>query len=439
MSATEMHALEKAALDDPLLADALDGYRGARPSVTAQHLNEIRSRIGNARPVAATPVVPLAAAKTKWWRALAAAAIIGLMALGVWQFMNPSGNGRPGKGEVARNEAPAVPATTAPAATEEPTAQTDSITVPPPQTGTAPLSPAQQEKSVAGNLRKARPVPASSPVTAVPAQTTALPDTNNTDRTDRLYAEVAMTETTGRSSLQQTNARLLPSVPVKTGYLSKGQTVMNNTAPADANNMLLAKPANRYFIGKVLDPNGNPVPGATISASENNVTVSNTDGSFRLPAGDSAGNLSFAAAGYNNKVQQMLAGKATGIRLEESKNELNEVVVVGYGTAKKRASANMASSLKVDTLPYRESPYPQGGWNNFYDQLTVEMGINKATASRDLHLTFTIEDGIPQNFTVIKTPDAITAQKAISIIKKGPKWKMGRKKKKKVDLKMKVD
>ena len=128
----------------------------------------------------------------------------------------------------------------------------------------------------------------------------------------------------------------------------------------------------------------------------------------------------------------------SGIRLEESKEALNEVVIVGYGTTKKKADTDAAVPYKVDALPYKESPYPQGGWDSFYNQLTTEMGVNKATASKDLHLRFTVEDGTPQNFTVVKSPDAATAQKAISIIKKGPKWRTN-KKKKKVDLKIKVD
>ncbi|MCH5720717.1 sigma-70 family RNA polymerase sigma factor [Niabella hibiscisoli] len=45
MSAQEMHDMEKAALKDPLLADAIDGFRNADPVVTDTHLNAIKASI----------------------------------------------------------------------------------------------------------------------------------------------------------------------------------------------------------------------------------------------------------------------------------------------------------------------------------------------------------------------------------------------------------
>ncbi len=45
MSAKEMHALEKAALQDPFLADALEGYRIANSVQSKQHLNEITAAV----------------------------------------------------------------------------------------------------------------------------------------------------------------------------------------------------------------------------------------------------------------------------------------------------------------------------------------------------------------------------------------------------------
>src|SRR6188474_3382695 len=43
MSAAEMHAVEKAALQDPFLADAIEGYNEVDLNTAKQHLNEINA------------------------------------------------------------------------------------------------------------------------------------------------------------------------------------------------------------------------------------------------------------------------------------------------------------------------------------------------------------------------------------------------------------
>src|SRR6516162_1476055 len=45
MTAAEMHAVEKAALQDPFLADAIEGFDLADPATAQQHLNEINASL----------------------------------------------------------------------------------------------------------------------------------------------------------------------------------------------------------------------------------------------------------------------------------------------------------------------------------------------------------------------------------------------------------
>ncbi len=78
MSAAEMHGIEKAALDDPFLADAIDGYSTAiqhsgssEVMISRQGLQEeFNERIKKSERKQA-PVINI-----KWWQAVAAAAII---------------------------------------------------------------------------------------------------------------------------------------------------------------------------------------------------------------------------------------------------------------------------------------------------------------------------------------------------------------------------
>src|ERR1044072_6688977 len=43
MSSAEMHAIEKAALQDPFLADAIEGFNDADLATAQQHLNDINT------------------------------------------------------------------------------------------------------------------------------------------------------------------------------------------------------------------------------------------------------------------------------------------------------------------------------------------------------------------------------------------------------------
>lgn len=70
LSAAEMHAMEKAALEDPMLAEAMDGYAHANYPV-ADDINDLQQRLQKRleEKSSRTPVVPLAPAsgKKNYW------------------------------------------------------------------------------------------------------------------------------------------------------------------------------------------------------------------------------------------------------------------------------------------------------------------------------------------------------------------------------------
>lgn len=76
MSETQKHTLEKAALDDPFLADALDGY--ANDPAPDKNIQEIRERISNTKPA------KIVKFNTSKW-AIAASLLI-LLGIGAWFY-----------------------------------------------------------------------------------------------------------------------------------------------------------------------------------------------------------------------------------------------------------------------------------------------------------------------------------------------------------------
>lgn len=84
MSAQQMHDMEKAALKDPLLADAIDGFKNANPQITEKHLNDIRAAILGAEQNPATIVDITSTRKNLWWRWAVAACTLGILATAAW-------------------------------------------------------------------------------------------------------------------------------------------------------------------------------------------------------------------------------------------------------------------------------------------------------------------------------------------------------------------
>lgn len=107
-----------------------------------------------------------------------------------------------------------------------------------------------------------------------------------------------------------------------------------------------AEPASTRQItvtGTVTDTTGLALPGVTVrEKGTNNATVTDTKGKYTLSVGDNA-TLEFSFVGFV-ATNVPVAGKTTiDIRLKETNTNLNEIVVVGYGT-QKRSSINGAVS-----------------------------------------------------------------------------------------------
>ncbi|RKE49375.1 SusC/RagA family TonB-linked outer membrane protein [Sphingobacterium detergens] len=86
--------------------------------------------------------------------------------------------------------------------------------------------------------------------------------------------------------------------------------------------------------GKVLDATGKPLVGATVAVKgTSNGTQSDAQGNFSVEA-KSGDVLVVTSVGYKSK-EVTVAGTTITVQLEEDQGQLDEVVVVGYGTMRK--------------------------------------------------------------------------------------------------------
>lgn len=103
--------------------------------------------------------------------------------------------------------------------------------------------------------------------------------------------------------------------------------------------------------GNVKDNQGEPIPGVTIleKGTQNGITT-DIDGNYNLEVAGSQSVLQFSFVGMDTK--EITVGNQTTINvtLNETATDLEEVVVVGYGTMRKSDVSGAISSVRSDAL-----------------------------------------------------------------------------------------
>ena len=109
--------------------------------------------------------------------------------------------------------------------------------------------------------------------------------------------------------------------------------------------------AGRKIKGVVGDGNNEPLIGATVKVKGTNiVTVTDMDGNFELEV-PSGAELVVSYIGFNDQTVKISGSKSTyDVELQENTNSLDELVVIGYGTVKKKDLTGAVAAVKGDEL-----------------------------------------------------------------------------------------
>ena len=111
-------------------------------------------------------------------------------------------------------------------------------------------------------------------------------------------------------------------------------------------------PPDKIVKGHVTDAtSGKPLSGATIAVKNTKrTTTSDADGNFSISVADEKSVLIITYVGYTNQ-QVVVADKTEiDIKLEATSADLQQVVVVGYGTQNKKDITGAVKSLKVESF-----------------------------------------------------------------------------------------
>lgn len=110
-----------------------------------------------------------------------------------------------------------------------------------------------------------------------------------------------------------------------------------------------AASAQNKLTGIVNDNYGNPLPAVSISVDGKGVGLTNAEGKFSINARPGAV-LLFSYAGYKSKELTLRGQQELAIILEENQENLDKVVVIGYGTSRKRDLTGSVASVKPESL-----------------------------------------------------------------------------------------
>ena len=106
--------------------------------------------------------------------------------------------------------------------------------------------------------------------------------------------------------------------------------------------------AQSKVTGNVKDATGEPLVGVSVvEVGTNNGTVTDIDGNYTLYVKPGA-RLKISYVGFNSK--EVKAGDKTKVVLEEDNKTLNEVVVVGYGTMRRKDVTSSITTIKSEDL-----------------------------------------------------------------------------------------
>jgi hypothetical protein len=378
MPELEMHALEKAALDDPFLEDALEGYSFTRTAIN--DIEELRKKL--------SPTVE--ENKIIWYKRKGfsqffkiAAALILFLGF-AWLLNNDK--------EEIKKEIASVPTTKKTVDEAAP----DSGGLVSAETRTVPLrEPYKGDKKVMNE-----------PVASQRKQE------QQEFKEDEIIAQapgLAVTDSPGAGDM----------VAVENIYLSSRQ---KSSAPPSAITQPLEGKVKGLVVrnqnairGRVVDDAGKPVAFANINDRENNlVLAADKDGYFSLNNRQNASNVKVdvKAVGYEtNNVALSAGNKENKIVLTESNQALNEVVVTGFGARKKSAITGATQKLEKDL--YRRpnnitlvNALPVAGWDNFNRFIEDSMHNKKLPASgyKELILVFDIDSLGKATDITVKNP-----------------------------------
>lgn len=370
-----MHALEKAALEDPFLADALEGYTAHVETLSSDvaELNlRLNERLKESKENKSAPVVPL---RRNWWWSAAAVVLIVVSAAVAYRLIWSN------KEQAIAWKEPSVKK-----ATEEPLITTmDS------------------------------------------SEKTAAPVAHAKEKTAPAKARVSKEDDLGTTTNPEDFASREKNMDQKE-HAAASQDLLKleskQTQPPVIASLKKELPAFNIR-GEVLDVQQKPVSGVVVRLeNEKTATLTDSLGRFSLRSKDSSAVATLDIVGFlPQKVELKRDIAANKITLLNSSAAMEEVVVVGYGRQKKKLVTGSVSKT-VNTNPLKA--VPEAGWPAYNQYLLDSSRLKGAEGVPTPIVIISFEvrpSGKLTRFRIEQSADKAYDKEALRLIKEGPSWK----------------
>jgi hypothetical protein len=411
LSAAEMHAIEKAALEDPFLADAIEGMENSIQQRGSSSLNvdinDLQRRLSNR--INEKRKIRVIAFNHLWWQA--AAALIVLIGMGTltYTYFNKSNFSNKNIAQAKEKNV----------ATDSVSYKKDTSVI-----QSKPQSLANANADVAANEIKIKKKEeqkirrASVKLNLAPKEKMA--DTISDDKD--VAASISSTAIQNKSFKTDSGQAFNEA---------KKRKVVKDIESFDKSNN-----ANE-FVGRVVDANSQPISGAYVNiANQNNATITDNKGMFKLNTSnaDSIVKINVSSVGFET-TKAILSNDNdianNTINLRSKTSSLNEVVVTGARARKKTDAKNIASDATF------KNAEPVIGWKKYKEYLDKNKHLSgDSIGLRIIEIvSFTIKkNGKLSNFNIEQSYDDDFDDEAIRLIKNGPAWKLLKNKKARATL-----
>lgn len=416
MSPEEMHALEKAALTDPFLADALEGYRHAKdPSV---ELGQLRQQLAE-KVSPSAPLPRIGAPKTYWWKIAASIVVVGGLSYLTYQFLPKN------TGEVVAAEDSKKTERTNPAADTSLLPDTgigkesnESIVnsgQTPKQNKAIEVTTAPTLDHLADSLENRKNMEE--------AKAAETREGENLSLKEKTAAAPARSDSAGQLSARSKGVldeAKSATVPVSANKKEQAEGFFKNEVKQQSSNDKGKKARPILYRSRVVDNNQNAVPYANVVNLGNNAnTLADRNGYFTITATtDSLVLLNVSSQGF----------QAREFRLNRFNRKSEDLVL--YETPEDSEPAEVSVVAELDEPAFQENdkkyqaPTPTAGWILYNQQIANNLTRDRDALSRgEVILAFNIsKSGKPTNIRVVRSLSGVNDSEAIRLLREGPEW-----------------
>lgn len=439
MTSQEMRQLELAAMDDPFLEDAIDGYREAYANSSKEKLiagleaaqaykaeQKYKVEVEDEEKEKERKAIVIPFWRKKAFQMAVAATVV----LGTgWYIFSVTNNGGPFKSE----EKQAIVATTTtdsatPAEVSTELAKADATksqykatdTDATPSTGNTVVS----DLATISKTKDLPQLPAAAPGAPVTLSNNEIAAAENLDE------RANHADSSFRESIAARKQSVTESKKTEKAFDDAVATVVIPTTSAKSRGLSqqhLEDTKLQKISGLVVDGEKYPLDNITLRIKgAPGTTLSDELGRFEMILPDTNATLIASGAGYktkefNTKSSVGFSNKKLELQLEPERS-LEEEVVMGY--MKKRAAGNAKQIvLEMDTT----EAAPVGGWDNFTKYVKQNKRFKDRPGSLSIAVVINFEvdkNGKPSEFDIIKSGGDAYDKEAIRLLKEGPIWKI---------------